>query len=84
MSSHRQPQTVHREHTTILVTEQIVLRFSATNGHILPEDGNHLRAERNGLNFAVLIMPKNDLPCIKVYIPVLDIADGGRAAAAVH
>ena len=53
VASHRQPQAIHGEHPAVLVTEQVIFRCAAADWHILPKNGYHLRAERDGLDFAV-------------------------------
>ena len=44
MAGYGKPQSVHREHTTILVAEQIIVAFAFADGHILPQNGDHHRA----------------------------------------
>lgn len=81
---HRQPQSVHREHPAVLVTEQIIFRLATSDGHILPQKGHHHRAQGDSLDFAIFVVAKQNLPCVQIHIPVLDIADSSRAASAVH
>ena len=82
--SYRQPQTIHGQHITILIAEQVIVALTTADSHILPQNRYHHRAERNGLDFAILIVAEDDLPCIQIHIPVLNIADGGSTATAVH
>ena len=84
MASHGQSQTIHGQHTTILVTEQVILWLASPNGHILTQYGHHQGAEGNSLDFAVFVMTQQDLSGVQVHIPVLNITDSRRTAATVH
>ena len=67
-----------------MVTKQIIFRLASPDGHILLQEGHHRRTQRDSLYFAIFVVAKQNLPCVQIHIPVLDIADRGRTASAVH
>lgn len=52
--------------------------------YVVPQNGHHLGAERNGLDFAVLCVAVNDLPCAQIHIPILNVPHRGSPATAVQ
>lgn len=76
-------QGIFRKHFPILITEQVLLRFSLAYRHVFPENGNHLRTQWNHLNLSVLRVPIHNLPRPQIHIPVLNIPHCRRAAATI-
>ena len=64
VAGYGKPQGIHGEHTTILIAEKIIVCLASADGHILPQNRHHHRAEGDGLDFAVLVVAENDLPCV--------------------
>ena len=80
----RQPQSVFREHTPIFITKEIIGVLTPSDAHIAPQDIDHSRAERDDLYLAVLGVAEYHLTVGQHHITILDIADGGGAAATVQ
>ena len=70
------PQSIFCQHTSIHITEKVILRLPATDFHIVPQNISHKTAKWNHLNFTIFVMTKNNLHGIEIHIPILDIADG--------
>lgn len=83
VSGDGQPQTVLRQELAELITEEIVGTSSAANGHIVPKNGCHRRAQRYHLHFAVLRVPERDLAVGEVNIFNLDVSHRRRSATAI-
>jgi len=78
------PQGVLREHFPILIAKQILRCFSLAYRHVFPENGNHLRTQRNRLNLAILRMPIHNLPRPQIHVPNLDVPHSRRPASAIE
>ena len=69
---------------TALIAEKEIIRCTATNKLILPQDLYHLTAKRDYLNLPVLVMPCQDLPLFQVYIAIPDSTNRSSTTARVQ
>ena len=81
--SHSKPQSVLCQHFPILIAEQVVLRLSLSDSHILCQNYDHLRTQRANLYSAVLCVPIHHLSGFQIYIPILDITNSSSTTPRV-
>ena len=78
------PQGILGEEVPKLIAEEKVRAAARPNCHVIPEDSDHRRAERNDLNLAVLRVPEDNLFSGKVYILNLNVSNCCSPTTAVE
>ena len=78
------PQGVGGQHVAVFITEKIITISAAARFTVISQNTNHLRAERDYLNFVCFGMSEYNPTVGKINISILDVADGGGTAARVQ